>query len=74
VASIEKSQAMSPRNPARQWLGIELSAYVLLGAALMTVAWTNNHVSGVAVLAAWVLGGVTLTLALRGIYRGRPRR
>jgi len=39
--------------------------------SLLTVAWTNNYVSGVAVLAAWLIGAVTLGLALRAIYRRR---
>jgi|HubBroStandDraft_5_1064220.scaffolds.fasta_scaffold489511_2 hypothetical protein len=71
MARIERLQAMRPRHATRQWLGIELCAYVLVAVSLLTVAWTNNYVSGVAVLAAWLIGAVTLGLALRGIYRRR---
>ena len=71
MTRIKTVQAMRVRNVARQWLGIELCAYVLLGVSLLTVAWTNNYISGVAVFATWAVGAVTLGLALRGIYRRR---
>lgn len=62
------------RNPTRQWLSIELCAYVLLCLSLVTVAWANGHLSWAAVLVAWLLAAGVLTLALRGIYRGRGPR
>ena len=70
----DRSQALSQRNPGRQWLGIEICAYVLLCVSLITVAWTQHQVSGVVALAAWVLAGFALTLAARRIYRTRQRR
>ena len=62
------------RNPTRQWLSIEVSAYVLVCLSLVTVAWTNRHLSLTAVLGAWLLAACLLTLALGGIYRGRRPR
>jgi hypothetical protein len=62
------------RHPTRQWLSIEVSAYALVCAGLVTVGWTNNHLSGAVVIGAWVAAGLALTLAFRGIYLGRHRR
>jgi succinate dehydrogenase hydrophobic anchor subunit len=67
-------QIKTRRNPTRQWLSIEVSAYILVCLSLVTVAWTNNHLSGPVVIGAWVVAGLMLTLAFRGIYRGRHRR
>lgn len=62
---------MTRRTRTRHWFGIELSAYILLGACLLTVAWTNHYVSSPVVLVAWALAALVVTLSLRGIYRGR---
>ena len=59
----------TPRYPTRQWLTIEVSAYILVCLALVTLAWTNGHLSVATVVVAWVLAGCVLTLTLRGIYR-----
>lgn len=67
-------EATSRRNPARQWLGIEVSAYVVLCVTLVTVAWANNRVSAVAAIGVWVVAACILTLALREIYPRRHRR
>jgi hypothetical protein len=67
-------QVKTRRNPTRQWLSIEVSAYVLVCLTLVTVAWTNNHLSGAVVIGVWVVAGLMLALAFRGIYRGRHRR
>jgi uncharacterized membrane protein len=61
------------RNPMRQWLGIEVTAYVLVCLSLVTVAWANDRVSGLAESAALMIAACVLTLALRGIYRRRRR-
>ncbi|HTC54570.1 MAG TPA: hypothetical protein VK700_21715 [Steroidobacteraceae bacterium] len=60
------------RQLTRQWLGIEVFAYVLVCVSLITVAWTHDTVSGVAVLTAWVLAEWVLGLLARAIYRARP--
>jgi len=74
MTQIEGIQAKSRRNPTRQWLSIEVAAYVLMCLSLVTVAWADDHVSGPVVIAAWVIAGCLLTLGLRGIYRRRHRR
>jgi hypothetical protein len=74
VARNEGKQTKSRRNPMRQWLGIELSAYILLCVSLMTVAWTNHLHSGAVVLPAWGFGGSILALTLRRIYLGRRQQ
>ena len=65
----EVSRIHPRRKAMRQWLGIELSAYVLLGILLVTEAWSNSHASGTVVLALWVLVGCVLALWIRGLYR-----
>jgi hypothetical protein len=67
-------QVKTRRNPTRQWAGIETAAYVLVCLALVTVAWTNNNLSGAVVIGAWAVAALILALAFRGIYRGRHRR
>jgi len=67
-------KAETRRDPVRQWLSIEVSAYVLVCLSLVTVAWTNNNLSGSVVIGAWVAAGLMLSLAFRGIYRERHRR
>jgi hypothetical protein len=67
-------QVTSRASVRRQWLGIEVSAYVVLCVTLVTVAWANNRVSGVAAVGVWVIAGGILTLALREIYRRHQRR
>ena len=74
MAQIEKFRLKSRRNPVRQWLGIEFSAYVLVCLVLVTTAWKNNFVSTAAILLTWVIAGGALTLAVRGIYRERHQR
>jgi hypothetical protein len=74
VARIEGKQTKSRRNPMRQWLGIELAAYVLLSVSLMTAAWTNHLLSGAVVLLAWGFAGSVLVLTLGGIYLKRRQQ
>jgi hypothetical protein len=57
------------RKTMLRWLGIELTAYVLLGILLVTEAWANSQVSGLVVLVLWVLVGCALALWVRGLYR-----
>ena len=67
-------QVTSRRSATRQWLGIEVSAYVVLCVTLVTVAWANNRISGLAAVGVWVVAGCLLTLAMREIYRRRHRQ
>jgi hypothetical protein len=67
-------QVRTRRNSIRQWLGIETSAYILVCLSLVTVAWTNDLVSGAVAIGAWLVAGLMLTAAFRAIYRGHRRR
>jgi hypothetical protein len=71
---INGTQQVTRRNPTRQWLSIEASAYLLVCLSLVTVAWKNHYLPGPVVLGAWAVAGLMLTLAFRGIYRGRHRK
>jgi hypothetical protein len=74
VEQIEGIQTSNTRDPMRQWLGIEITAYVLVCVSLVTVEWANNYVSGLTESAAVVIAACVLIPALRGIYRRRQRR
>ena len=74
MVQIEKTQTRNRRDPMRQWLGIEIAAYVLVCVSLVTVAWVNNHVSGLSELGAVVIAACVFSAAWRGIYRRRHRR
>ena len=69
----EEFQSKGRRSPARQWLGIEFSAYVLGFLVLVTAAWKNDLVSTTALLMSWAIAGCALSLAVRGIYRDLHR-
>jgi hypothetical protein len=71
---IEGIEPKSRRNPMRRWAGIEVAGYVLVCVFLVTRAWENNHLSGAVVFGAWLMAGLMLTLAFRGIYLRRRRR
>lgn len=74
MVQIEETLTRNRRDPMRQWLGIEITAYVLVCVSLVTVAWANNHVSGLAELGAVAIAACALSAALWGIYRRRHRR
>lgn len=69
MESSTTSRDQARRRPLRQWLGIELSAYALLGVFGVTEAWENSYVSGLLVLVLWVIVGCLFVLWVRGIYR-----
>jgi hypothetical protein len=73
VVQIEETQTGNRRDPMGQWFGIEITAYILVCVSLVTVAWANNHVSGLAELGAVVIAACILSAALRGVYRRRHR-
>ena len=62
-----------PRRPMRRWLGMELSAYVLVGIVLATRSWEDGYGSGLVVLLLWLFVGCALVLSMRETYRKRNR-
>src|SRR5579862_8215846 len=66
-------ETMRPGGRTRHWFNIEMSAYLVLCLFLVSVAWTNKLVSGVALAGTWMVAGGILALAIRAIYRGYRR-